>query len=52
MSEAIARRKVYTMLKFDIKGFIDPDSIKRNALARVDVTVDGRITPLATKMKI
>jgi hypothetical protein len=40
------------MLKFDIKGCIDPGSIKRNALARIDVTVDGCITPLTTKLKL
>jgi hypothetical protein len=40
------------MIRFDIKGFIDPDSIKRNALARVDFTIYGRITPLTTKNEI
>jgi hypothetical protein len=36
MSEAVTRQNLFIMLKFDIEGFIDPYSIKRNALARVD----------------
>jgi hypothetical protein len=48
MSEANARRNLFTMLRFDIKRFIDPDSINRNALTRVDVTISGHITPLTT----
>jgi hypothetical protein len=52
MSEANARRNLFTMLRFEIKGFIDPDSIKRNALTRVDVTNEGCITPLTTKNEI
>jgi hypothetical protein len=52
MYEANARRNIFMMLKFDIKGFIDPDSIKRNTLERVDVTVKGCITPLTTKTEI
>jgi hypothetical protein len=40
------------MLKFDIKGFINPDSIKRNSLARVDITINGYITPLTTNHEI
>jgi hypothetical protein len=36
----------------DIRGFIDPDSIKSNILTRVDVTIDWHITPLATKNEI
>jgi hypothetical protein len=52
MSEANARPNLFTMLIFDIKGFIDPDSIKRNALTRFDVTFDGRITPLTAKNEI
>jgi hypothetical protein len=39
--EATARRNMFTMLNFDIKGFIDEDSIKRNALARVDGKTNG-----------
>jgi hypothetical protein len=49
MDAALARRNLFTMLKFDIKGFIDRDSINRNALARVDITIDGIVTPLTTK---
>jgi hypothetical protein len=52
MLESRARRNLCTMLKFDIKGFIDPYSIARNALARVDATEDGRITPLTAKVEI
>jgi hypothetical protein len=52
MSEANDRRNLFTMLRFNIKGFIDPDSIKRNTLARVDVTIDGRITHINTKKEI
>jgi hypothetical protein len=40
------------MLRFDIKGFIDPCSIKRNNLTRVDFLVNGRMTPLTTKAEI
>jgi hypothetical protein len=50
MSKANARSNLFKMLKFDIKGLIDPDSIKHNALARVDATVNGCITHLTTKM--
>jgi hypothetical protein len=52
MSKANARRNLFTMLIFEIKGFIDADSIKRNALTRVDVTIYGRITPLTGKNEI
>jgi hypothetical protein len=52
MSEANAGRNLFTMLRFDIKGFMDPESIKRNTLTRVDVTIDGHITPLNTKNEI
>jgi hypothetical protein len=40
------------MLTFNIKGYIDPDSTKKNGLARVDVTIDGIVTPLTTKDEI
>jgi hypothetical protein len=52
MSDANARRNLFTMLRFDIKGFINPDSIKINAITRVNVTIDGRITPLTTNNEI
>jgi hypothetical protein len=34
ISEATARRNLFTLPKFDIKGFVNPESIKRNALER------------------
>jgi hypothetical protein len=52
MLEAKARSKLFTMLRFDIKGFIYPHSIKRNALTRDDVMSDGCLTPLTTKVEI
>jgi hypothetical protein len=52
MYEANARRNLFTMLRFDIKGFIDPDSVKRSAITIVDVTIDVRIAPLTTKIEI
>jgi hypothetical protein len=52
MKEAKARSNLFTMLCFEIKGFIDPHSIKRNALTRVDVMIDGRLTPLTTRVDI
>jgi hypothetical protein len=52
MSEATARRNLFAMLKFDIKGFIYPDSIKMNALTRVDVTINICISPLTTKSEV
>jgi hypothetical protein len=52
MSKAVTRRKLFTMIRFKIKGFIDPDSIKYNALSQVDVTIDGIVTPLTTKDEI
>jgi hypothetical protein len=41
MKEAKAKINLFTMLRFDIKGFIDPHSIKCNSLTSVDVLVDG-----------
>jgi hypothetical protein len=52
MKEAKAKSNLFIMLQFDIKGFIDPHSIKRNALTRVNVLVYGRMTPLTTKNEI
>jgi hypothetical protein len=52
MKEAKARSNLITMIRFDIKVFIDPYSIKRNALTRVDVLIDGQLTPLTTKAEI
>jgi hypothetical protein len=52
MAEANSRRNLFTMLRFNTKGFIDPNSINNNALTRVDVTIVGCITPLTTKNEI
>jgi hypothetical protein len=52
MSEANARCNLFTMLIFDIKCFIYPDSIKRNALTMMDITISGHLTPLSTKNEI
>jgi hypothetical protein len=52
LCESNARRNLFTVLRFDIEGFIDPDSVKRSALVRVDVTIDGGITPIKTKIEI
>jgi hypothetical protein len=52
MKEAKAKSNLFTILRFDIKGFIDPHSIKHNALTCVDVLIDGRLAPLTTKAEI
>jgi hypothetical protein len=52
MSEATARINLFTLIKFDIKGFIDPYSIKNNDLTRVDVTINNQTAPLTTKNEI
>jgi hypothetical protein len=52
MKEAKARSNLFTMLRFDIKGFIHPHSIKCNALTWVDVIVDISLTPLTKKAEI
>jgi hypothetical protein len=51
-SNATARRNLFTLLTFDMKGFIDPYSIKRNTLTRVDVKINNQVSPLMTKNKI
>jgi hypothetical protein len=38
MNESTARHNIFTLLKFDIKGFINPSSNKRRALTRIDIT--------------
>jgi hypothetical protein len=52
MKEAKAKSNLFTMLRFDVKGFIDPHIIKRNALTCVDVLIDGILTPLTTNADI
>jgi hypothetical protein len=52
MNESTARRNLFTLLKFDIKGFINPSSIKRSALAIIDVTTNGVVSSLATKLEL
>jgi hypothetical protein len=41
MKEANAKSNLFTMLRFNIKGFIDPHSIKCNTPTHVDVLIDG-----------
>jgi hypothetical protein len=52
MKEAEAKSNLFTMIRLNIKGFIDLRSIKRNALTHVDVLVDGRMMLLKTKAEI
>jgi hypothetical protein len=51
MNETTARRNLFTILRFDIKGFINPSSIKHSALSRFDVTTNGVISSLTTKLE-
>jgi hypothetical protein len=52
MSESNARRNLFIMLIFNIKGFIYLDSIKRSSLTRVDITIAVCTAPLTTNKKI
>jgi hypothetical protein len=52
MKEAKAKSNLFTMLRFDIKGFIDPHRIRHNALTLVDVLIYGPLTPLTIKADI
>jgi hypothetical protein len=52
MKEAKSKINLFTMLRFDIKGIIDPHIIKRNALTRVDFRIDGRLTLLTRKAEL
>jgi hypothetical protein len=49
MNESNARRNVFTLLKFDIKDFINPSSIKCSALTRFDITINEVVSSLTTK---
>jgi hypothetical protein len=49
MNEYTARRSLFTLLKFDIKGFINPLSIKRTALTIIDITKNDVVSSLTTK---
>jgi NADH/NAD ratio-sensing transcriptional regulator Rex len=49
MNESKARRDIFTLLKFDIKSFINPSSMKISAFTRVDITSNGIISSLTTK---
>jgi hypothetical protein len=52
MNESTARRHLFTLLKFDIQGFINPSSIKCSALTRIDVTTNGVVSSLTTKLEL
>jgi hypothetical protein len=52
MNESNAHRNLLTLLKFDIKGFINPSSIKRSALTCVDITSNDVVSSLMAKGKI
>jgi hypothetical protein len=52
MKDAKAKSNLFTMLRLNIKGFIDPHIIKRNALTRVDFRIDGRLTLLTRKAEL
>jgi hypothetical protein len=52
MNESAARRNLFTLLKFDIKGFVNPSSIKRSALTRINVTTYGGVSSLTTKLEL
>jgi hypothetical protein len=52
MNESNARCNLFTIFKFDIKGFINPYSIKHSALTQVDITTNYVVYPLTTKGEI
>jgi hypothetical protein len=52
MNESNARHNLFTLLKFDIKRFINPSSIKWSALTRIDITPNDVISSLTTKGKL
>jgi hypothetical protein len=52
IKEAKVRSNLFTMLQYEINEFTDPRSIKCNILTRVDVTIDGHLTHLTTKIDI
>jgi hypothetical protein len=49
MNESKARRDLFNLLKFDIKGLINPSNIKKTALTHVDITFNSVISSLTTK---
>jgi hypothetical protein len=52
MNESKAHHDLFTLFKFDIKGFINPSSIKRRALSHVDNAPNGVVSSLTTKSEI
>jgi hypothetical protein len=52
MNESKARRDLFTLLKFDIKGFINPSSIEIRVFTCVDITSNGVISSLTTNAEI
>jgi hypothetical protein len=52
MNESTARRNLFTLLKFDIKGFINPSSIKLSALTIINTTTNDVFSSLTTKREL
>jgi hypothetical protein len=52
MNESTARRNLFTLLKFDIKGFINPSSVKRSALTWIDISITDVVSSLTTKSEL
>jgi hypothetical protein len=52
MNESTAHGNLFTLLKFDIKCFINHSSIKRSAITRIDMTTNDVVSSLTTKGEI
>jgi hypothetical protein len=52
MNKTKSRRDLLTLLKFYIKGVINPSRIKRSTLTHVDLTSNGVVSFLTTKSEI
>jgi hypothetical protein len=52
MNESTARRNLFTLFNFDIKGFINPSSIMHSALTRIDVKTNGVVSSTTTKLEL
>jgi hypothetical protein len=52
MNESKARCNLSTLLKFDIKGFINPSSIKRTSLNHIYINSNGVVSSLNNKEEI
>jgi hypothetical protein len=49
MNESTVRCNLFTLLKFDIKGFISPSIIKHSALTPIYITTHDVVSSLTTK---